>query len=577
MSSIRRRRLTLVFAGALASCSGGDAVVATRAAVMSSPYAADEARANAPQVSGVADSDTTAVFPTNKQNEPTLAVNPVNSARLIGGSNDEQRQPPCGPGPVRGNVPASDCSFFPDVGTSGLYTSSDGGQTWVNRGVLDDQASWRALPVGQRLVSDGDPVIVYGPRPDGRGGFSYARGARAYYVTLASYAMAGGSYPTNKAPEYLAVSYSDDDGVTWSAPVLATTKDNPNNFNDKESAWVDNDPASPFFGRLYITWTEFRSATGSGNGNAPIDVAYSTDGGATFSAPKQLSPAQNNSQNGGRQGSVVRSGRDGSVYVAWEGGGAQLLAISRDGGDHWTRPSSIGPVTDIDDPIPGANFRIDSFPSLAVDHRPGSTTLWAAWATRTAAGGRVVVARSNDRGQSWSAPVVVSTASEGYAFFQGLDVAPNGRVDVAYQALVARDASRFGAGNAAIDTWYVRSTATGWSTPRRLSSAPSDPAASAQNNLGRQFFGDYNTLVSRDDRAWFIATDTRRGLGCAAVDAYQVAVFGTGVMREDEEDRVDARQGRDPYAGDPASKPSPPLVCPAQFGDSDIVVSLIRP
>ena len=38
----------------------------------------------------------------NKQNEPTIAVNPVNSAYLIAGSNDEQRQPPCGQGPVRG-------------------------------------------------------------------------------------------------------------------------------------------------------------------------------------------------------------------------------------------------------------------------------------------------------------------------------------------------------------------------------------------------------------------------------------------------------------------------------------------
>jgi hypothetical protein len=79
-------------------------------------------------------------------------------------------------------VSANDCSFFPGIGTSGIYTSADGGLTWQNRGLLDDQASWRVSD----LVSDGDPVIVYGPKPDGQGGFSYRNGACAYYATLAS-------------------------------------------------------------------------------------------------------------------------------------------------------------------------------------------------------------------------------------------------------------------------------------------------------------------------------------------------------------------------------------------------------
>jgi hypothetical protein len=102
-----------------------------------------DVQANNPQVSTDPTSNSTAVFPTNKQNETTIAVNPTDASRLIAGSNDEQRQPPCGPGPVRGATLASDCSFFPGVGTSGIYTSSDGGLTWTNRGLLDDQASWR--------------------------------------------------------------------------------------------------------------------------------------------------------------------------------------------------------------------------------------------------------------------------------------------------------------------------------------------------------------------------------------------------------------------------------------------------
>ena len=236
-----------------------------------------DVQANRPQVAGIASSDTSAVFPTNKQNETTIAIDPTNVSRLIAGANDEQRQPPCGPGPVRGTTLASDCSFFPGVGTSGVYTSSDGGTTWQNRGLLDDQASWAGLNV----VSDGDPVVAYGPKPDGHGGFSYANGARAYYASLASTAALKGF-------EQIIVSYSDDDGATWSAPAIGTVKSSSVDFNDKNWIGVDDSPTSPFFGRVYLSWTEFRSATATGNGSEPVMVAVSRDGGRTFGSPNQL-------------------------------------------------------------------------------------------------------------------------------------------------------------------------------------------------------------------------------------------------------------------------------------------------
>lgn len=533
-----------------------------------------DVQANDPQVNGDLSSNTSAVFPTNKQNEPTIAVNPIDSKYLIAGANDEQREPPCGPGPARGSgAPANDCSFFPNVGTSGIYTSSNGGTTWVNRGVLDDQASWSA----SALISDGDPVIVYGPKPDGSGGFSYAYGARAYYATLVSYKQGKGPYPANKAPEYLAVSYSDDNGATWSAPVLATTKTNPNDFNDKESLWVDNLPSSPYFGRLYMSWTEFRSFTVTGNGSEPIMVSISTDGGASFGAPKQLSPAGNNGTGNGRQGSVVTTGPDGSVYVAWEQGSSQVVSISRNGGNKWSKETVIGSVTDILDPIPGANFRTDSFLSLAADPRQGSTILYAAWANRVDNSGRIVVSTSTDKGLTWGTPVTVSTADEGYAFFQGLDVAQNGRVDVGYQALVADNPSTFGTGNASINSWYVSNSGSGWSTPLKVSSHSSDPAVSAQNDLARQFWGDYNTVVSDNTHTWFIYTDSRQGVGCLAVDAYQQSISGTGAVPGDMAGRVDARLGLAPYSHAPGAKPAPPEHCGGQFGNTDAFVSVITP
>jgi hypothetical protein len=537
------------------------------ATTASATSATGDTRANVPQVAGDPTLDQTAVFPTNKQNEPTIAVDPLDANHVIAGSNDEQDQPPCGPGPVRGaDAEPSDCSFFPGVGTDGIYTSSDGGATWTNRGLIDDQPSWE----GAGVISDGDPVMTFGPRP-GPNGFSWSNGVRAYYASLAT-VVAG------KGFEYVMVSHSDDDGLTWSAPVIGTTKTSSADFNDKNWLSVDTTPGSAFFGNLYLTWTEFRSATTKGFGNEPVMVAVSRDGGATFGSPNQLSPAANNGTGNGRQGSSSTEGPDGTAYVAFEQGSAQVVTISSDGGRRWTRPAPIGPVVDIADPIPGANFRTDSFPTIAADPRPGSTTVYAAWATRTASGGRIVVSTSTDRGVHWSAPVQVS-GSEGYAFFQGLDVAPNGRVDLAYQALVAADPTTFGTGNATIDAYAATKPAGGsWSTPVRISTASSDPAASAQNNLQRQFWGDYNTVVSTADAALFISTDSRTGAGCPAVDAYQHFLVDNGLAVEEDDEGAKAEHGNANHdAEDPSVVPAPPTECPRNFGNTDVFVARFTP
>ncbi len=522
-----------------------------------------DVRANDPQVAGSPSSNTTAVFPTNKQNEPTIAVDPTNSRFLISGSNDEQRQPPCGPGPVRGaNAATSDCSFFPGVGTSGIYLSSDGGVTWTNHGLLDDQASW----AGKGVISDGDPVIAFGPKPDGHGGYSYANGARAYYSSLAT-------ITSLKGFEYIIVSYSDDDGQTWSAPVVATTRTNSAQFNDKNWVTVDATPGSPYFGTVYLSWTAFRSATATGFGNEPVMVVSSTDGGLSFGAPKQLSPAANNGTGNGRQGSSTTVGPDGTVYVAFEQASSQVVAVSRDGGASWTRPMTIGPVADIQDPIPGANFRTDSFPVIAADPRTGSTTVYAAWTTLTSGGGRTVVAKSTDRGLTWGSPATVSGTGQGYAFFPGLDVAPDGRVDLAWQGLKAVNPAIFGTGNASIDSYYSSLPAGGttWTAPVKVSTASSDPAVSAQNNLQRQFWGDYNTLVSGASGAWFIYTDSRTGVGCPAVDAYQKYLSDNGLAQPDDADG--GKAGKD--VASVGTKPAPPLDCTSQFGNTDVFVSVI--
>ena len=320
------------------------------------------------------------VFPTNKQNEPSIAFNaaeftasPSASAgyHMVAGTNDEQEQPKCGPGPRRGaDAPLSDCSFFPGVGTNGVYTSSNGGETWRNAGLIDDAPAWQAA----NYVSDGDPVIVSGPRPGANGRFSYANGARFYYVSLAHEKQA--SSPGGKGGnEQIVVSYNDNNGAiaNWSRPVVAT-RSNPITFNDKNSGWVDRNPNSPYFGNLYVGFTMFRSATLKGNGNDPIGVTRSTDGGNSFGKVNQLSPAGNN-----RRATAARARTSTRALTArftsrssrpaprwWR---SRTTAASPTGG---RSPSARSPTSTID---AGSNFRTDSFPNIAANQVRGRVRL----------------------------------------------------------------------------------------------------------------------------------------------------------------------------------------------------------
>src|SRR5207245_10961507 len=99
----------------------------------------------------------------------------------------------------------------------------------------------------------------------------------------------------------------------------------------------------------YISWTRFIFNPSNGAyKQSPIILAYSTDGGKTFSTPQLVAGNVLYSQ-----GSHVMLGPDGTVYVLWDGEtrfghfDSTWMPKSTVGGVRWTMLVDISILVDI--------------------------------------------------------------------------------------------------------------------------------------------------------------------------------------------------------------------------------------
>jgi hypothetical protein len=501
-------------------------------------------------------------FPKNKQNEPAIALDPKTGV-LIAGAGDEIDEPLC----RTTSTGTGSCPFAPNVGISGVYFSRNGGRSWTQPAFTESATGIgschgrviHTLPgyCEQNLESFADSNLAVGPALR-NGKFSFDNGSVVYYANLAL-AASGAGVPS------ISISRSVDDGASWKPPVtVSTSSDNPVDFNDKINVWADANPKSPFFGNAYASWTLFIGAGRFGKSNTfepePIVFARSTDGGQTWSHIMRLSQSSNNGAVGGRQGSLIRSGPDGTVYVIWEGAidhhSEQLVAVSHDGGDTFGRPMPVAAVNDIPSPLGGSSFRDDSFPSADVNQQSGA--LYVVWANEegTPPTALIKFTESGDGGLSWSAPRTVGGAAGAFnAFFPSVAASPDGtHVFVAWPAQTWK-ANGTPPGPGVVSqfaAFQVRSHGV-WGGAHLLSTAFGDPDGSSTNSLRAQFLGDYATAVADNSTGWFVWTDTRNEAACAAVDAFRA---GT------------------------APKPNPDTACPPSasgqlFGNSDIFVGAV--
>jgi hypothetical protein len=544
------------------------------------------------------------IFSQNKQNEPAVVIDPVNTNVVAAGSNDNIDMEACNAGPP------TDCPFTDDVGGSGVYFSFDKGHTWIqptyqgltardclgnpNPAVEDDVCIAHPGPIGTLpgyaeagLVSDGDPAVAFGPVPDENGEFAWANGSRLYYANLTSNLSVSETI-TFKGFEAIAVSRIDGDpaltpGIvgdqnTWMDPVIVSSQTSAT-FADKEQIWVDNAESSPFFGNAYICYARFQGA-----GAAPMTVATSTDGGDTW-VNNKVSPGHNVAPRmWGQSGCTIRTDSEGNVYVFYEEfqnpqfflppPGRHFLVQSFDGGQTWTHPRIVNQVIDpcyalqfdgstlrcVQDGIAGARNDLAASPNVTIANGApsgaGATNeIVLTWAGFDDAGNEHVYVRySTDLGATWSSPVTVEQPGD-RGYYAAPALSPDGTdLYLVYNAFTTpfRDDTTSTRGLVGVvlhANIAAGGAPTGWTLAHR--GAVGDPRGSAQNNIVMEFLGDYVYASATNEYAVAVWNDARTAAVCTEVQTWRAAMQA------------------DPSTF-PAGRPSIQQVCPARFGNTDI-------
>ena len=434
----------------------------------------------------------------NPQNESNIVVNPNDPKNVVTSANEYR--------------------FDGDS----AYVSKDGGKTFTDVVLPGLTGSTGGQGVFARLGSCGDPVLAFGP--DGT----------LYYVGLNC------NFRKGSTASGVAVSASHDGGMTWGAPKMVHFTDPNELFNDKD--WITVGPD----GTVYVTWTRFKSNGAlQGFAGSPIAVSASRDGGDTWSDFTKVSDDSHPFNQGSQ--SVVAP--DGTLYVAYEGatpstgffGDAIILARSTDGGKTFTNTEVARAYDDFNcyprnvaqgrHTLSGEQFRINSFPSFAID--PTSGNLAITWSDDQANPGcgfekgtpftgptsnQVKLITSSD-GTTWSSPQVVTTGAEDKVYSAvGFNA---GRLIVTYYTRAyspdtddchaqvqdrATLALSFLPGPVCLD-YAARSSSDGFTTETRFTAQSSNPYIT----FAGSFIGDYTGATVDANAKGFAAWADFRG------------------------------------------------------------------
>ena len=173
-------------------------------------------------------------FPNITQSETYSLANPDNPNQILVTYNDSRGR------------------NLPTINISGASFSSDGGTTFTR--ITNAQ--------GQSPFSNtvGDPVTLYN------------KNTQTWFAIFLDVACGGQGIGGYK-------STTPGDPNSWTHFCAHT-----GSSDDRESGWSDNNPASPHFGNMYVSWNNFADG-------GSLRVRFSTDNGLTWTNERQLAPA----------------------------------------------------------------------------------------------------------------------------------------------------------------------------------------------------------------------------------------------------------------------------------------------
>ncbi|MES2155084.1 MAG: sialidase family protein [bacterium] len=492
----------LLVATAFAGCAGttDTSTTTTQPPAPAMPYVLDCAIANWNETCLALASNN----PSISKAEIDLAVNPKDSMNVVVASKDR-------------DALASSRNGQPCVWAVAQYTK-DGGKHWNTTYVgkkLADRMPGDAL-YGWQCITD--PILAF--EPDGT--LHYSLQAYAYRP------LPGGD-PTCASPAGCALpeggfmyqAISHDGGATFPQILLMHVGDETAIFHDFMRMGVN-----PVTGTTFTLWDQLTGGVSSQVVMVGVDHAQTQVSRPPVYFPNQISPL-------GLGAGAVFGVADGSakgITYAWlagfNSGGLAVLAKSTDDGMTFGTPKQVFTWTGMDglekhgDYTP--KYRTGTLVELAADQTTTSAhkgCLYAVWGGKETVDGNatvgpsdIYVRRSCDKGDTWSAPVLVNTLHrEDGQWMPRVSVDGQGTVHVVYLSRA------YDPDHNLIDAEHAYSMDGGmnWTTERVTS-------MSFDGNLGIHqdgfpFIGDYIGIGSAGDHTYMGFPDTISGKAEIAV------------------------------------------------------------
>jgi len=306
------------------------------------------------------------------------------------------------------------------TGGTVVMRTADGGRHWKSTPVVP------VFRPTANICNGGDPAIAY------------SRRERAFY--LAQLCFFRGDTPSE-----VQVYKSLDRGRTWTpgrrAAIAATNYDpstgktDPAIFNDKDYIAVDNNPRSPHYGRVYVTYTRFHIDDSGASDTCPIKLSYSDsipDSDPSLAVWQHSDVQPDDFGSGGRGESanqfsvpvVEPSGAVDVGYVLEECNSSKDHGLrfqrSTDGGKtflekprHVNRQGTWADNPSASDLLPNTVFRTPNTIALAVSPTTGTLAFVYTNYKRGRGNGDIQVSLSHNHGGAWSLPVNVSVDNGG--------------------------------------------------------------------------------------------------------------------------------------------------------------------